>query len=117
MQYKVYLKLISNLCTIIITFTWEVRNRQSQVFMKFICKFPKNVLKIHLLKVKVKNVLTNEVKFCGNGSNETYFFKVPFPVCLNRFKFSFLPLGCRSKCTEALVLCKKCCFQLIYIWE
>lgn len=79
MQYQVYLKLISNLCTIIITLTWEVRNRQSQVFMKFICKFPKNVLKIYLLKVKVKNVLTNEVKFCDNGSNETYFFEGTIP--------------------------------------
>lgn len=45
--------------------------------------------------------------------------KVLVPICLNLLSFSSHLLDADQKvkeCTEALVLCKKCYFQLIYIW-
>lgn len=45
----------------------------------------------------VKNVLTDEAKFCNNGSSEIYFFEGTSPNLSKSFKFQFSPPGCRSE--------------------
>lgn len=48
----------------------------------------------------VENMLTNEAKFCSYGCKEIYFIKCTSINLSKSFKFQFLPLGYRLKCTE-----------------